>query len=46
MAVFLGQLLLSKMSAAEVDAIFQTHAEYLTNTRVLSMARSIQNLDT
>jgi hypothetical protein len=43
--VFLGRLLLSKMSAAEVDAIFQTHADYLTNTRILSLAPTIQNLD-
>ena len=44
--VFLGRLLLSKMSAEEVDAIFQTHADYLTNTRILSLAPSIKNLDT
>jgi hypothetical protein len=43
--VFLGRLLLSKMSTTEVDAIFQTHAEYLTNTRMISMAPSIKNLD-
>ena len=44
-AVFLGRLLLSKMSTAEVDAIFQTHADYMANTRVISMAPTIQNLD-
>jgi hypothetical protein len=36
--VFLGRLLLSKMSTAEVDALFQTHADYMTNTRTISTA--------
>ena len=44
-AVFLGRLLLSKMSTAEVDALFQTHADYMTNTRTISMAPNIQNVD-
>ena len=44
-AVFLGRLLLSKMSTAEVDAVFQTHADYMTNTRIITMAPTIQNLD-
>ena len=44
-AVFLGRLLLSKMSTTEVDAIFQTYAEYLTNTRTISMVPAIKNLD-
>ena len=43
--VFLGRLLLSKMSTAEVDAIFQTHEDYLSKTRVHSMAPTIQNVD-
>ena len=43
--VFLGRLLLSKMSTAEVDAIFQTHADYMTKTRVHTMAPTIQNVD-
>jgi hypothetical protein len=44
-AVFLGRLLLSKMSTAEVDATFQTHADYITKTRIHSMAPTIQNVD-
>ena len=44
-AVFLGRLLLSKMSTAEVDALFQTHADYMTNSRTISMAPTIQNVD-
>jgi hypothetical protein len=44
-AVFLGRLLLSKMSTAEVDALFQTHADYMTNTRIITMAPTIQNVD-
>ena len=44
-ATFLGRLLLSKMSTAEVDALFQTHADYMTNTRIITMAPIIQNVD-
>jgi hypothetical protein len=44
-AVFLGRLLLSKMSTADVDAIFQTHADFMTKTRILTMAPIIQNVD-
>jgi hypothetical protein len=44
-AVFLGRLLLSKMSTAEVDSIFQTHADYMANIRTISMAPTIQNVD-
>jgi hypothetical protein len=44
-AVFLGQLLLSKMSTAEVNSIFQTHADYMANIRTISMAPTIQNVD-
>jgi hypothetical protein len=44
-AVFLGQLLLSKMTTAEVDSIFQTHADYMANIRTISMAPTIQNVD-
>jgi hypothetical protein len=44
-AVFLGRLLLLKMSTAEVDSIFQTHADYMANTRTISMAPTIQNVD-
>jgi hypothetical protein len=44
-AVFLGRLLLSKMGTVELDAIFQTHADYTTNTRLLQLAPTIQNVD-
>ena len=44
-AVFLGRLLLSKMSTAEVDSFFQTHADYMANTRTISMSPTIQNVD-
>jgi hypothetical protein len=44
-SVFLGRLLLSKMSTLEVDAIFQTHADYTTKTRVIALAPTIQNVD-
>ena len=44
-AVFLGRLLLSKMSTAEVGAIFQTHADYMSNERIITMAPTIQNVD-
>jgi hypothetical protein len=44
-AVFLGRLLLSKMTTAEVDSIIQTHADYMVNTRTISMAPTIQNVD-
>ncbi len=44
-AVFLGRLLLSKMSTEEVDSIFQTHADYMANTRTISLAPIIQNVD-
>ena len=44
-SVFLGRLLLSKMSTQEVDAIFQTHADYTAKTRVITLAPIIQNVD-
>jgi hypothetical protein len=33
------------MSTAEVDALFQTDADDITNIRTLSMAPTIQNVD-
>jgi hypothetical protein len=33
------------MSTTEVDSIFQTHADYMANTRTISMAPTIQNVD-
>jgi hypothetical protein len=33
------------MSTAEVDSIFQTHADYMANTRTISMSPTIQNVD-
>jgi hypothetical protein len=44
-AVFLGRHLLSKMSTAEVDSIFQTHADYMSKTCTISMAPTIQNVN-
>ena len=44
-SVFLGRLLLSKMSTLEVDAIFQTHADYTAKTRIIALAPIIQNVD-
>ena len=44
-SVFLGRLLLSKMSTHEVDSIFQTHADYVKNTRILSLSPVVQNVD-
>ena len=43
--VFLGRLLLSKMDTEEVDAVFQTHADFVTNIRSLSLSPAVQNLD-
>ena len=33
------------MSTPEVDSIFQTHADYLKNTRILSLSPVVQNVD-
>ena len=33
------------MTTAEVDSIFQTHADYMANIRTISMAPTIQNVD-
>ena len=44
-SVFLGRLLLFKMSTHEVDSIFQTHADYVKNTRILSLSPVVQNVD-
>jgi len=44
-SVFLGRLLISKMETDEVDAVFQTHADFITSIRCLSLSPVIQNLD-
>ena len=44
-AVFLGRLLLSQMTTEEVDSIFQTHADFMQNTRSLSLSPIVQNVD-
>ncbi|KAI2511594.1 hypothetical protein MHU86_2848 [Fragilaria crotonensis] len=44
-SVFLGRLLLSKMETEEVDAVFQTHADFVANLRSLSLSPVVQNLD-
>jgi hypothetical protein len=44
-SVFLGRLLISKMETEEVDAIFQTHADFVTSIRCLSLSPVVQNLD-
>ena len=44
-SVFLGRLLISKMATDEVDAVFQTHADFITSIRCLSLSPVIQNLD-
>jgi hypothetical protein len=44
-SVFLGRLLISKMATEEVDEIFQTHADFVTSIRCLSLSPVIQNLD-
>ena len=44
-SVFLGRLLLSKMSNSEVDSIFQTHADFVKNTRFLPLSPVVQNVD-
>ena len=43
--VFLGCLLLSKMETGDVDAIFQTHADFVSNIQSLSLSLAVQNLD-
>ena len=44
-SVFLGRLMLSKMDTDEVDAIFQTHADFVESVRCLSLAPMVQNID-
>ena len=44
-AVFLGRLFIAKMSPPEVDALFDTQAEFTTNLRTLSLAPLVQNID-
>ncbi|KAI2499330.1 hypothetical protein MHU86_15174 [Fragilaria crotonensis] len=44
-SVFLGRLLISKMSTDEVDAIFQTHSDFVTSLRCLSLSPVVQNID-
>lgn len=44
-SVFLGRLLLSKMDTSEVDAIFQTHVDFVTTLRCLSLSPVVQNID-
>jgi hypothetical protein len=43
--VFLGRLLISKMLPEEVDALFTTHADFIANTRILSLAPLVKNID-
>jgi hypothetical protein len=44
-SVFLGRLLISKMDTTEVDAVFQTHADFVTTLRCLSLSPVVQNID-
>ena len=44
-SVFLGRLLISKMATDEVDAVFQTHVDFITSIRCLSLSPVIHNLD-
>jgi hypothetical protein len=43
--VCLEQLLISKMLPGEVDALFTTHADFIANTRILSLAPLVKNID-
>jgi hypothetical protein len=43
--VFLGRLLISKMIPEEVDTLFNTHADFIANTRILSLAPLVKNID-
>ena len=43
--LFLGQLLLAKMETDEIDAVFQTHTDFVTNIQSLSLSPAVQNLD-
>jgi hypothetical protein len=44
-SVFLGRLLISNMETTEVDAVFQTHANFVTSLRCLPLSPVVQNLD-
>ena len=44
-AVFLGRLLISKMPPDEVDCLFKTHSEFVSNIRTLTLAPLVTNID-
>jgi hypothetical protein len=43
--VILGRLLISKMLPEEVDALFTTHADFIANTRILSLVPLVKNIN-
>jgi hypothetical protein len=44
-SVFLGQLMKSKMATDDVDALFQTHVDFVASIRCLSLSPLVQNND-
>ena len=44
-AVFLGRLMISKMPPDEVDCLFKTHSDFVTNIRTLPLAPLVTNID-
>jgi hypothetical protein len=44
-AIFLGRLLISKMTTDEVNMIFKTHGDFVQNTRFLPLSPVVQNVD-